>query len=172
MKKTTLVAAVLAVLWASQAMASQQIPAPSSFTSPVTVFETDVFLSSSSEELRAYRNWKKQADGDKTAKEYRRWKKERSDSSSSWDGHYRERREKQENNDQKTYERWKKRHPDSKKTYKEWKKERDAGEEAKDFEKWRKKHRKDWRKWNKDRYGNVYEQTNGDGDGAGSGGAE
>ena len=172
MKKTTILAAVLAVFFTSQAMAAPQAP---SLESSVPLLRSEMSLSSTSNEVKkAYRRWKRETDADKIEKEYKKWKKNRSDSSSSREAYRKERRKQQEEKDKKSYERWKKKNPNSKKTYKDWKKERDSEWELKDFEKWRKKHRWDWEDWRDDtNRDGVFENTQGgDGDGGGSGGAE
>ena len=172
MKKTTILAAILTVFFASQAMAAPQYP---SLMSAEPEFRAGMQLSSTTDEVRkAYRKWKRETDADKIEKEYRKWKKNRSDSNSSREKYRSERLKKQEEDYKKSYERWKKKNPNSKKTYKEWKKERDSFWESKDFEKWRKKHRRDWENWRDDtNRDGIYENTlGGDGDGGGSGGAE
>ena len=172
MKKTTILAAVLTVFFASQAMAAPQYL---SLTTAEPEFRPDMYLSSTSDEMRkAYRRWKRETDANQIEKEYRKWKKNRSDRNSSREKYRSERRKKQEEDNKKSYERWKKRNPKSKKTYKDWKKERDSIWESKDFEKWRKKHRRDWENWRDDtNRDGIFENTQGgDGDGGGSGGAE
>ena len=172
MKKTTILAAVLTVFFASQAVAAPQAP---SLESSVPILRSEVALSSSSDDIkRAYRRWKRETDADKIEKEYRKWKKNRSDSSSSREAYRKERWKEQEEKNKKAYERWKKKNRNSKKTYKDWKKEWDSAWESKDFEKWRKKHRRDWENWRDDtNRDGIYENTlGGDGDGGGSGGAE
>ena len=136
MKKTTILAAVLTVFFASQAVAAPQAP---SLESSVPILRSEMALKSSSDDIkRAYRRWKRETDADQIEKEYRKWKKNRSDRNSSREKYRSERRKKQEEDNKKSYERWKKRNPGSKKTYKDWKKERDSIWESKDFEKWRK----------------------------------
>ena len=60
MKKTTILAAVLTVFFASQAMAAPQYP---SLTTAEPEFRPDMYLSSTSDEMRkAYRRWKRETD--------------------------------------------------------------------------------------------------------------
>ena len=90
MKKTTILAAVLTVFFASQAMAAPQYP---SLTTAEPEFRPDMYLSSTSDEMRkAYRRWKRETDADQIEKEYRKWKKNRSDRSSSREKYRSERR--------------------------------------------------------------------------------
>lgn len=163
MKKTTLLATVLTVLFVSQATAAPQAYPPTLLAPSVSTVDTDTVFSSSSDELRAFRNWKKETDTKKIEKEYRKWKREHSGNS---DQYYRDWKKQQEDNEYKEYKKWKKKNSNSKKTFKEW----NLDKETKDFDKWIKKHRKDWRKWH--RKGHFENTDGGDGDGGGSGGAE
>ena len=168
MKKFTVLVAILTVFFASQAMAAPQAP---SMVSAVPILRSETALSSTSDDIRkAYRRWKRETDADKIEKEYRKWKKNHSGSSSSREAYRKERRKQQEENYKKSYERWKKKNPNSKKKYKDWKKEWDSAWELKDFEKWRKKHRRDWENWRDDtNRDGIFENTQG---GDGDGGAE
>ena len=101
MKKTTILAAVLTVFFASQAMAAPQYP---SLTTAEPEFRPDMYLSSTSDEMRkAYRRWKRETDADQIEKEYRKWKKNRSERSSSREKYRSERRKKQEEDNKKSY---------------------------------------------------------------------
>ena len=173
MKKIPLLAIALTVLLTSQAMAApHEVSSKLSLTSATAVTGADIFFSSSSDEMRAFRNWKRESEAEKIEKEYRQWKREHSDSRSSSDKYHRERMKKQEDKDYKAYEKWKKKNPRLNKTFKEWQKEWNLDKETREFNKWIKKHRKDWKKWDKDGFRERgFKNTDG-GEGDGSGGAE
>ena len=175
MKKTMLLAAVLATLFTSQVMAAPKIPATPALISFEPAYIETVHFDNSSDMMRAYRNWKKESEAEKIEKEYKKWKKRQSDSNTSSDEYYKQRRKQRDENDRKEYEKWKKKNSGSRKSYNEWRKERYSDKYSKEFEKWKKKHRNDWRKWyDKDYYEDEIFQNvdGGEGDGGGSGGAE
>ena len=173
MKKTMLLAAALATLFASQSMAAPKVPATPGLISCVPAYTETVYFDSSSDMMRAYRNWKKESETEKVEKEYNKWNKTQSGSNTSSDEYYRQRRKERDENDRKEYENWKKKNSDSTKSYNEWRKERYADKESKEYEKWKKKHRKDWQKWRYKDNGTIWMNTDGgEGDGGGSGGSE
>ena len=108
MKKTMLLAAVLATLFASQAMAAPKVPATHALTSYAPTFTETVYFDSSSDMMKAYRKWKKETNAEKIEKEYKKWKKKQTGSNTSTDEYYRQRRKERDEKDRKEYQNWKK----------------------------------------------------------------